>query len=196
MHCVTPRINVDPNIVQNVGRRKRDASSLVGIPSVVKRSINSPANKLLDRLRRATSDPKKANYQLNKTNELDFYLGFELDGFKDYETLTNKLPDIDKVTVYSDPVLHPFEEDNQIKIFRPYWPFDARHIQIKVSIVHSSIDDVLPSFAVSSVLLFTLYNMFPPFYISSMHPLQAATSSYPGEGRSFLEKNNLFSEKI
>ena len=52
-------------------------------------------------------------------HKLEFYIGFQLDGVKDYRNLSTILPTVGKLEVFRDPVLYQFEGKDNIKDFYP-----------------------------------------------------------------------------
>ncbi len=140
MECPTPKLDINPTILNAVnsgGRTKRDIShaeniisSLHPINSIVKSQTIAKITHLLDRHRRAADS---VDNQLNKTQKLDFYIGFRLDGVTTYTNLSQTLRDKGTITVYIDPVVHKFDDDEHVRDFKPYWPFHDNFIGIEVS---------------------------------------------------------------
>ena len=64
------------------------------------------------------------------TAELRFYLGFRLDGVDAYHNMTSGALRLDELRVYEDPALERFDDD--VQLYRPYWPYSHRYIVIKV----------------------------------------------------------------
>ena len=86
------------------------------------------------RVRRQTSDDddKSAYKYKYEDEELEFYLGFELDGFRDYENMTQSLPEYSQIDIYIDPVVATFPNGG-LTVHKPFWPFNDEYIDIRVS---------------------------------------------------------------
>ena len=60
-------------------------------------------------------------------------MGFTLDGVEQYHNLSETMPEFGTISVFRDPEIHSFREDELIRVHRPYWPFSDDIIDIKVS---------------------------------------------------------------
>ena len=93
-------------------------------------NITLPENYQEPARRKRQADATANEFKLNSDN-LDFLIGFRLDGVMDYLDLTEINPQYSILTVYINPEFESFEGDG-IKVYRPYWPFDDDHIVVKV----------------------------------------------------------------
>ncbi len=84
-------------------------------------------------------------------DELEFYVGFTLDGVEQYHNLSETMPEFGTISVFRDPEIHSFEEKDLIRIHRPYWPYQHNIVEIEVCTVAVSQDEC---FAVQTIFSF------------------------------------------
>ena len=61
--------------------------------------------------------------------DLEFHIGFHLDGFTEYENMSSALPEYSQIDVYYDPDIYPWE--STVSLY-PIWPFYETHISMQV----------------------------------------------------------------
>ncbi len=71
------------------------------------------------------------NFRLND-DELEFYVGFTLDGVDSYHNLSETMPEFGTMDVFRNPEFEEFQEDELVRVHRPYWPFSHDEVNIKV----------------------------------------------------------------
>ena len=71
---------------------------------------------------------------VNERLQLTIYIGFILDGVTTFRNLSGITENT--LTIYIDPIIHIFKEDDQIRIYRPFSPFNDAFLDMRVS-VHS-----------------------------------------------------------
>ena len=94
-------------------------------------NITLPENYESNSRRKRQTDTSANEFKLNN-NDLEFFIGFRLDGVTDYLDLTDISPQYSILTVFINPQLESFDGDG-IKVYRTYWPFNDDHVVIKAS---------------------------------------------------------------
>ena len=127
MLCPTPAIDLPPEFASALARRRKRDTSLAD-------SSILPRDNHLDesghRIKRQVDITDSLGYQLN-SDSLQFYIGFQLDGVMTYKNLSEALPQMGILNVFTNPEFEEF--DDEVTNYRPYWPFDDDKVDVKVS---------------------------------------------------------------
>ncbi len=124
MICPTPAVTLPPS-----RRNRRSADD--GFHTEDRASL-WPSSHYRKRRQAADGDTQRSRARLNDP-DLQFHLGFILDGITTYVNMTAYDPQIyGQIEVYRNPEFDKFPEKDHIKAFRLYWPFDDNHILIQV----------------------------------------------------------------
>ena len=117
MTCPTPQIPITPeieNLISASASNTRKRRSLVETRS--KRDVIA-----------MHQNEDGDNFKLN-SEDLQFYVGFRLDGVRLYRNMSEVLPQFGILDVYVNPEFEAFTEE--VQYFRPYWPFNHDSIDI------------------------------------------------------------------
>ena len=121
MTCPTPEIDIPDGFQVPSRRRKRDV-----IHAATAAAHGSSISSELTRHKRQADN---SDFKLN-SDTLQFYLGFHLDGVLTYRNMSEVSPALGILSVYVNPEIRPLDDD--VTIYRPYWPFNDKNIEIKV----------------------------------------------------------------
>ena len=122
MTCPTPEIELPEGFeIQENNRRKRDVSDNVN------NHVSSSSSAHARRKRQAETDD--SDLILN-SDTLQFYLGFRLDGVTRYRNMSEVSSSLGILSVYVNPEMETLDDD--VTVYRPYWPFDDDNLEIKV----------------------------------------------------------------
>ncbi len=69
--------------------------------------------------------------KVHEEGDLEFYIGFDLDGVNRYQNLSQSLPEFAELDVYVNPKISKFP-DGPFN-FRPFWPFHEKFVVVMVS---------------------------------------------------------------
>lgn len=133
MHCPTPELELPKNFRRT--KRETAKGALKRSKRVSKQTEKSLKEKQTRaKEKRAIVDASpKPNATLNNRN-LQFYLGFKLDGVQAYRNLTKtKIPGGGILNVYEDPHVHHFPENKNLRLYQPFWPYQHKVVRITVN---------------------------------------------------------------
>ncbi len=123
MYCPTPGIKV-PDDVEADARKRRDVGDKVVLAlNRMKRAFR------VKRGGEASSDQDKLG-----GGDVRFDYGFTMDGMDYYKNMSQRMPHLGEFHVYKNPSCNPFPEENHLKVYQPYWPFQHKLVRIEVCI--------------------------------------------------------------